>query len=120
MTAEEIRAEAIERLRTALKPVAEDSCCTVCRDPYAPYIDGEVNIGALVDALGDLLPTRTEWAVSWTDTRYDVRELQDASIECRDDAERFRHEYSDNDDYPELTDVRVERRYRTDWKAATK
>ncbi|MFC4373273.1 hypothetical protein ACFO5K_04090 [Nocardia halotolerans] len=110
MTAEEIRAEAIERAAKAMSALE-------CPGPpdHRHYATAE----AMIDALGDLLPTRTEWAVSWTDTRYHVRELQDNSIECRDDAERFRRQYSDNNDYPELTDVRVERRYQTDWKAAT-
>lgn len=125
MTPEEIRAEVTERLAraeymkdretipdmlgmTTSPPVWEDA--TDCmRQEHRRFV------AHLVDALGDLLPTRAQWAVAWTDDRYGTRERQDASIECRADAERFRHQYNDEDSYPELSTVRVEHRYLTDW-----
>lgn len=64
MTPQEIRAEAITRLRTALAPVSGDYCCEEHSDPDRPYVEGDVDLGQLVDALGDMLPVSVQETVA--------------------------------------------------------
>lgn len=124
MNAEEIRAEAIDRIARHqynlwkhavdgtgdyLPPPTFDNAI----DTHGFKRSCQQSAAEVVDALGDLLPTETVWAIAWVN-QYGEHERQTDSIECRADAERFGEQYEQR--HPQLTtSLQVERQYLTAW-----
>lgn len=123
MTPEEIRAEVTERLARAeymkdRETIPDMLGMTTPPPVWEDATDGMRQehrrwVGHLVDALGDLLPTETVWAIAWVN-QYGEHERQTDSIECRADAERFGAQYEER--HPHRTaNLQVEHQYLTNW-----
>lgn len=118
MNAEEIRALAVERIAESLflswakGRYIEGYVWADCEEVMR--LDFLDHAGRIADSLGDMLPTEAWWAIAWTN-KYGERERQTASIESREDVERFREDYAER--FPEMAaSLRVERRYISDWQ----
>lgn len=120
MTADEIRAEAIERIAGRLCEIDQGDELIIPLEDHPERMRELYAFRAtkLVDALGDLLPTRIEWAMRNTVGGASIHRSFEDAAKARDRViEKARTEIPW--DAPHERFERIETRYTTDWVEVT-